>query len=332
MLIGTEKLSQTTDTVARAGSWAMDTTLAALRISGTVLINEAYAAPWSVLVPSHERLAHLVGATPAARTIAFHLVRRGAFELHCSGQPKRQVRAGEGVFVVSGAEHRLVEGRATRSTPLQELLRPHRAQPEAAASTGLICGVFVMHDVRFNPLFSALPPVLGLSFEGPTSSYFLRGTADLLVAELAPGGAARSWVVSRLLELLCGEAIVAEAGNGRGWLSAVKDSSVGSALGAFHREPGAAWSVDRLAKYARLSPSRFSARFRELLEESPMEYATRWRMACAARLLRDTADRVEEVGRAVGYQSLPAFSRAFKRQWGMAPRDARKRPDSASGR
>jgi len=130
-------------------------------------------------------------------------------------------------------------------------------------------------------------------------------------------------VVDRLLELVCAEAVLHQAAGGASWVRAVKDRGVGAALGAFHRAPGEGWTVARLARHAGLSPSRFAARFRQLLAESPMSYVATWRLASAARLLRDTDARVEEVGRSVGYDSLPAFSRAFRRQWGVPPSAAR---------
>jgi AraC-like DNA-binding protein len=78
-------------------------------------------------------------------------------------------------------------------------------------------------------------------------------------------------------------------------------------------------SVPRLASAAALSPSRFAARFRELMGCSVMQYATDWRMSLACRLLAEAAHRIAEAAHRVGYENLPAFSRSFKARVGVAP-------------
>lgn len=52
-----------------------------------------------------------------------------------------------------------------------------------------------------------------------------------------------------------------------------------------------------------------------------LTYLTRWRMYRARVLLRDEQARVSEVARALGYGSETAFSTAFKREVGLAPRN-----------
>lgn len=329
----TVELSQTT--APATGTGALASALGALRVTGQLLIGEAYAAPWAVSVPGREELARMVGAGPGVRIVPFHLARRGAFELRVAGRPPQVVDTGEVVLLPAGPAHRLSEGRSPAVTPLAEVLAGRRPRPVARTTTALVCGVFLMHDVRFNPLFSALPPVLRVPMASPSAGYVARGVADLLAAEVGGAGGPRPWVVARLLELLCAEAILAagaaDHGGRAGWLRAVKDPAIGAALDAFHGSPGAAWTVPALARQAALSPSRFAARFRQLLGESPMAYVTTWRLAAAAQRLRDTGERVDEVGRSFGYQSLPAFSRAFKRQWGTAPTAARRATARASG-
>jgi len=46
-----------------------------------------------------------------------------------------------------------------------------------------------------------------------------------------------------------------------------------------------------------------------------MSYLTQWRMELAREDLADRCLSVPEVAEKVGYQSLPAFSRAFKRDF-----------------
>jgi transcriptional regulator GlxA family with amidase domain len=68
-----------------------------------------------------------------------------------------------------------------------------------------------------------------------------------------------------------------------------------------------------------MSPSAFSARFRQLTGESPMRYVARTRLARAAAYLRDSGDSVLAIAGRTGYDSDVALSKAFKRHFGVAP-------------
>jgi AraC-like DNA-binding protein len=97
------------------------------------------------------------------------------------------------------------------------------------------------------------------------------------------------------------------------------------ALAAVHRHPGENWSVDRLAAVARLSRSRFSYRFKELLSVSPARYMLEWRLRLAASWLRNEYMSLSQVAEQLGYESDASFSRAFKRLMGVPPGAARER-------
>lgn len=74
-----------------------------------------------------------------------------------------------------------------------------------------------------------------------------------------------------------------------------------------------------LAKRVNMSRSAFGARFAELVGEPPLQYLARWRVTRAAEMLRDSDEKVQTVANLVGYETLPAFSRAFERWHGESP-------------
>src|SRR6266550_6731344 len=80
------------------------------------------------------------------------------------------------------------------------------------------------------------------------------------------------------------------------------------------------WTVETLAGAAGMSRSAFALRFKELLAETPLEYLTNWRMYKATGLLQENGRKLFEVAKSVGYDSDAAFSKAFKRVLGMAPK------------
>lgn len=91
-----------------------------------------------------------------------------------------------------------------------------------------------------------------------------------------------------------------------------------------HAEPERHWDVATLAMCLHQSRSCFSKRFIDAAGEPPIHYLTRWRMRLAANLLASTSLRVSEVALRVGYGSVSAFSRAFKRRLSMAPVEYRR--------
>ena len=84
------------------------------------------------------------------------------------------------------------------------------------------------------------------------------------------------------------------------------------------------WWVDALAREVALSRSLFAQRFAVLVGESPMQYLTRWRLALAAQALRAGNEAISRLAERSGYATDAAFSRAFKREFGLPPSAWRK--------
>jgi AraC-like DNA-binding protein len=73
-----------------------------------------------------------------------------------------------------------------------------------------------------------------------------------------------------------------------------------------------------------MSRSALAERFAQLIGEPPMQYLMRWRLALAARALREGHDPIVRIAGRVGYESEAAFNRAFKRATGSPPATWRK--------
>src|SRR5438034_1267565 len=104
-----------------------------------------------------------------------------------------------------------------------------------------------------------------------------------------------------------------------GWLAGARDPEVGKALALMHRRPAHPWTLAGLAKESGVSRSVLAERFRHFLDVPPMTYLTGWRLQLGARLLGSTSQSVAQVAAEVGYESEPAFNRAFKRAFGAPP-------------
>jgi AraC-like DNA-binding protein len=115
-----------------------------------------------------------------------------------------------------------------------------------------------------------------------------------------------------------------------GWLAGLRDPLVGRSLALLHERPAHAWTVAALAREVNASRTVLAERFAALVGMPPIHYLTQWRIALAAELLRHGVS-VTRVAEEIGYESEAAFSRAFKRGYGMPPGAWRKRQASAEG-
>ena len=82
---------------------------------------------------------------------------------------------------------------------------------------------------------------------------------------------------------------------------------------------GEAENLDQVAHAAGLSKFHLLRLFRQAFGATPMRYAEALRLERAAARLRETAQPVDEIAFAVGYETASAFGRAFRRRFGTAP-------------
>jgi AraC-like DNA-binding protein len=147
---------------------------------------------------------------------------------------------------------------------------------------------------------------------------------DLMRAEVESQRVGSATIMARLADIVMTQIVRSWLENRSddlsGWLAAVKHPQIGLALARIHRQPGDPWTVDTLAAAVGLSRSLFADRFTALLGVSPARYLLQWRMRLAAAWLKNESMTVGEVAARLGYASDAAFSRAFKRFMGAAPR------------
>lgn len=82
-------------------------------------------------------------------------------------------------------------------------------------------------------------------------------------------------------------------------------------------------TVEEIAACCGLNCSYFGKIFHEVLGKSPQEFLISYRMTKATELLKLTSLSIAEVGSAVGYSNQLHFSRAFKKIYGISPRQWR---------
>lgn len=222
------------------------------------------------------------------------------------------------VLIGPGVPHSIA---TTAATGAARPLRPEDRNTDSPADPGWVTGVFRSEDEVAAPLLAALPSVVHASAAKPGNEW-QRLSLQLLLDEVGPGRPGAWIMISRILDLMFIHALREWAASEpvtTGWLATALDDRLAPAISAIHQHPEYPWTVDELAALTRQSRSTFAHRFTALVGQSPMAYLAERRFMTAVRLLESTTMSVGGVADAVGYVSLPAFSRAFRRQFGVPP-------------
>jgi AraC-like DNA-binding protein len=302
--------------------------LRSVRLTGGVFLDAQFTAPWCVLskLTAEDCKFALAAAT---QVIAYHFIIDGRFVLTVEGEPPIEVRAGEVVLLPRNDAHTLAGSPGLVPVNARDLIKPSVDGGMVKISHGgggdrvhLVCG-FLASDDLYNPLIASLPKVLKLDVRQGTSRDWVEASVRFAANELTNGRFASSNIMSRLSELLLVEAVrdysSTLGGQEAGWLKGLADPQVGRALALIHRNISLSWSAEALAKEVALSRSAFVDRFTSLVGMPPIRYLTVWRLQTAKLNLRERRTPIAKLAHSVGYESEEAFSRAFKREFGMPP-------------
>ncbi len=96
-------------------------------------------------------------------------------------------------------------------------------------------------------------------------------------------------------------------------------------LRTIEREPGAAHTLETLAREARLSPYHFLRAFQQVTRVTPHQYVLRLRLREAAVRLANQPERILEIALDCGFGDVSNFNRAFRSEFGLSPREFRRK-------
>ena len=188
--------------------------------------------------------------------------------------------------------------------------------------TLILGGHFAFAGNHGDLLLGAMPAVVHLS-DGEDREE-LRWALDRMRRELIGGRPGGILVAQHLAHMLLVQTLrlylAGNAGRHVGWLFALADPQLATAIAAMHAEPGIRWTLPMLAQKAGMSRSTFARTFIATVGSSPIEYLTNWRMLLAGSRLSGGVESVSTIAHALGYDSEAAFSTAFRRSTGRSPR------------
>ena len=94
---------------------------------------------------------------------------------------------------------------------------------------------------------------------------------------------------------------------------------VARAVALLRTEFARALPVERLAAVAGMSPSSFHQHFRNVTSLSPLQFQKQLRLIEARRLMLSQGANASTAAYAVGYESVPQFTREYRRMFGLPP-------------
>ncbi|WP_230351047.1 AraC family transcriptional regulator [Lelliottia sp. WAP21] len=261
----------------------------------------------------------------------FHFVSQGRALLRMESGASFMLSSGDALFIPNGNAHALLSDEKAEVSPVSAFPSESLCQSVCAIrcepcpeneSTVIFSGCMDFELGGMQPLIKAMPEVMMVSRLmstwpeiHPLLSAMEResqtrqvGFAGILarLADVVAALIVRGWV-----EAGCGQAT--------GWVQVLRDPRLSRAIYAMHQQPGVNWSVAELAKEAGTSRSVFAERFLSATGTTPARYLSELRMRLAIQYIRHENQAIETVALRLGYGSLAAFSRAFKRIVGHAP-------------
>ncbi|MEV0177481.1 AraC family transcriptional regulator [Streptomyces sp. NPDC050803] len=273
----------------------------------------------------------------ASSGAGFHVLLRGSAWLIPAKSEPVELGPGDVVFLASGCGHGVA---SALDVPMEEVrLKEDGTWPElppdpvgsGPPTTVMLCGAYLMDRSRAHPLLTELPEVIHLPSRVGTHGS-LRAAVELLGTELADPQPGSDTIVTSLLDTLLLYILRAwwlrerhGSGHPTGWAAALADPAVAAALRAIHGDPSHPWTVEELGARGGLSRAAFARRFTTLVGAPPLTYLTWWRMTTAGRLLREDDVPLRLIAGRTGYTSEFAFAKAFKREFGVAPGQYRRR-------
>lgn len=183
-------------------------------------------------------------------------------------------------------------------------------------------GHFLLGGDPADLLLGFLPPVVHLRAEHEKAA--MRWSLERMRDELRDEKLGGSFLVQQLAYMMLVQALrvhlAQSSQDAVGWLYALTDPQLKTAIVSMQANPASPWTVNGLAQHVGMSRSIFALKFKEKVGESPMEYLTRWRMLLAGDRLTASPEPILSIALSLGYESESAFGKAFKRVMGRSPR------------
>lgn len=273
---------------------------------------------------------------PASGQIVFAAILEGGCWVRLDGQKKPHRLERGDVGLIAGRRGFVICS-SLKARPLQLILRD-KWEENKTIGDGSGC-TWLAGRVSLDPsnaalLLEALPAFIHVSASSPFAASLRRIVEDLIEEQTStlPGASVASAHLAQLFFVKILRAHLAGPSlPPRGWLRAIRDDRLVHALRLMHGDPSRVLGLQELAKAAGMSRTRFAVLFKSVTGVAPLGYLRAWRIRLAERVLREESTSIAQLAESLGYASESAFSHAFKRITGVAPRSFRTRAREGAG-
>ena len=253
-----------------------------------------------------------VGFSAVAGKAQFHFISRGPVLLRMASGEQFTLESGDALFIPNGDGHALLSD--PQATVVNVAQLPSETvcstvscinagdQPDCPERAVIFSGCMDFELGGMQPLVKAMPAVRRVSSLLNTWPE-IQPLLAAMERESLTRQAGYAGILARLADVV----------------AALRDPRLAKAIYAMHQRPGVNWKVEDLAREAGLSRSLFAERFLAATGTTPARYLTELRMRLAVQYITHEGQALEKVAFSLGYQSLAAFSRAFKRITGQPP-------------
>lgn len=270
---------------------------------------------------------------PCDRSMGLHIITEGEVYLHAPSiaEPLR-LQAGDIAVMARGCIHSISTQNDLQSArPVSLAMKWPLADTDASdttAKSALISGAYQFWHTPVHPFFKEMPDWLVLRADEGPYPQGLAHSLELLGQEFAIGDLGSETLVYGLLDvifvMLMREIVQRQGAAASCWSHAIQDPHVMKAVQAMHNDCAHGWTLDTLAKLAGLSRTSLAERFRQSMNNTPLNYLRTVRMQKAMTVLKESERSLEQIAQEVGYTDAFSFSKVFKRTAGMSPREFRR--------
>ncbi|MFT3929694.1 MAG: AraC family transcriptional regulator [Spongiibacteraceae bacterium] len=266
---------------------------------------------------------------PPNDAVLFYAVLQGQVQLAGSTGGTTDLQPGNVAMVLSGEPHALRAGTPSQTSRLDFLCDEHvvdtpptitLGRNETSTARVLCAKLRVSWPAGLRRV--SMPPLVMLGTDRATFSSLSPVRTQTL--QLTSTGAGAAALLTRLAALMLTSALRNHPQCLLLFNSSEWNDPIAYALHLIGTDLAADWSVEALAHKVGMGRSSFAARFTAQIGRTPMDVITERRMQYAAELLQQADLKIPEISERVGYRSEAAFSRRFRKHFGVSPGSMRR--------
>lgn len=293
----------------------LDDVIETLRFRGSIFFHSSLAAPWGISLPQQ----------PTPR---FHIALDGSFFIG-TGETQLDIMPMDIVILPKGDMHWIADQTSSNLVPCQlagdacELGKP--LFQEGVITNRIMCGMVEYDEAISHPILDALPSIF--HFTDIESDNNIWVTVQLIDGEIQRTNSRKSVIIDRLTEVLFFQLLhryINENQHLHGFLAALRNPRLAKVLQLLHTHPQKPWTLATLCHEVGMSRASLQRKFNAELNLSPMAYLSRWRIAKAYQLIKNSSHSLDYIAESIGYTDARTLRTAFKRHYGFTPSALRK--------